>query len=495
MLSLQKLGRADHEKKQAKKIEKELPYFITIVTLLATSGLGPYSILQKIKDLNLLPTIRHESIKIIKRIDMLGLDPLTVLSQAKEKTSSRLLGDFLAGYVSAIQSGGNVINYLKSKMSSSFEMLEAKEKGSVEKISGIVHAYLTMQIVILAVFILVAAVGSNPLSITPGASTAANYNPPYMILVFPPIMSLVFLKVAQRFNYSNISELQVKKILRFGLPAILISIILIFSNILSSFHVNAYIIGVGLVAASLWPALRFQKIYTKNLDAETATPQILRDITEARKSGLGPEKCIIRACKRKDYRTFNVIANTISNKLEWGIPMNNIFDSLYSEVKNFQVLVSFRILFEIITSGGGNVNTLDSLADTSEKIYDIEKNKREMLKPYIMVGFMLITITGFTTLLTIDSFASINQQSRPGSEPLGSGYVEQTRSFFDIISMSVIVQAWLAGLFIGKITKGAFSGGFLFSIILVIITMVSVDMIQLHVINIGSIMKNSTPPI
>jgi len=128
MLSLQKLGRADHEKKQAKKIEKELPYFITIVTLLATSGLGPYSILQKIKDLNLLPAIRHESIKIIKRIDMLGLDPLTVLSQAKEKTSSRLLGDFLAGYVSAIQSGGNVISYLKSKMSSSFEMLEAKEK-------------------------------------------------------------------------------------------------------------------------------------------------------------------------------------------------------------------------------------------------------------------------------------------------------------------------------------------------------------------------------
>ena len=492
MLSLKKLERADYEKKQAKKIERELPYFITIVTLLATSGLGPYSILQKIKDLNLLPTIRHESIKIIKRIDMLGLDPLTVLSQAKEKTSSRTLGDFLAGYVSAIQSGGNVINYLKSKMSSSFEMLEAKEKGSIEKISGIVHAYLTMQIVILAVFILVAAVGSNPLSVTPGASTTDNFNPPYQILVFPPIMSLIFIKVAQKFNYSNISELQVKKILRFGLPAILISIVLIFSNVLSSLHANAYIVGIGLVAASLWPALHFQKLYTKNLDAETATPQILRDITEARKSGLGPEKCIIRACKRKDYRTFNVIANTISNKLEWGIPMNNIFDSLYSEIKNFQVLVSFRILFEIITSGGGNVTTLDSLADTSEKIYDIEKNKREMLKPYIMVGFMLVTITGFTTLLTIDSFAGINEQSRLGKHQVSNEYVEQTKTFFELISVAVIVQAWLAGLFIGKITQGAFSGGFQFSLVLVIITMVSIAIIQLHLVNIGSILKTPT---
>jgi flagellar protein FlaJ len=493
MLSLKKLELAERDKKQAKKIERELPYFITIVTLLATSGLGPYSIFQKIKDLNLLPAIRQESIKIIKRIDMLGLDPLTVLSQAKEKSSSRLLGDFLAGYVSAIQSGGNVINYLKSRMSSSFEMLEAKEKGSIDRISGLVHAYLTMQIVILAVFILVAAIGSNPLSVNLGQSTTDNFTPPYQILVFPPIMSLVFIKVAQKFNYSNISELQVKKILRFGLPSILIPTILILSNALSSFHVSSYMVGIGLVAASIWPTLHFRNIYTKNLDAETATPQILRDITEARKAGLGPEKCIIRACKRKDYRSFNIIANTISNKLEWGIPMNNIFDALYSEVKNFQVLVSFRILFEIITSGGGNVSTLDSLADTSEKIYGIEKNKREMLKPYIMVGFMLITITGFTTLLTIDSFAGINEQSRLGKQKVSDTYVEQTKSFFDLISMAVIVQAWLAGLFIGKITKGAFSGGFVFSLVLVIITMISINIVQLHLFNVGSLLKTTTP--
>ncbi len=493
MLSLKKLELAEHEKKQAKKIERELPYFITIVTLLATSGMGPYSIFQKIKDLHLLPTIRQESIKIIKRVDMLGLDPLTVLSQTKEKSSSRALGDFLAGYVSAIQSGGNVINYLKSRMSSSFEMLEAKEKGSIDRISGLVHAYLTMQIVILAVFILVAAIGSNPLSVNLGQSTTDNFNPPYQILVFPPIMSLLFIKLAQMFNYSNISELQVKKILRFALPSILVPTILILSNVLSSFHVNSYMVGIGLVAASVWPVLRFRTKYTKNLDAETATPQILRDITEARKAGLGPEKCIIRACKRKDYRSFNIIANTISNKLEWGIPMNNIFDSLYSEVKNFQVLVSFRILFEIITSGGGNVSTLDSLADTSEKIYGIEKNKREMLKPYIMVGFMLITITGFTTLLTIDSFAGINEQSRLGKQKLSDTYVEQTKSFYDLVSMAVIVQAWLAGLFIGKITKGAFSGGFLFSLVLVIITMISIDIVQLHLFNVGSLLKTTTP--
>ncbi|HEU5488799.1 MAG TPA: secretion system protein, partial [Candidatus Nitrosotalea sp.] len=141
--------------------------------------------------------------------------------------------------------------------------------------------------------------------------------------------------------------------------------------------------------------------------------------------------------------------------------------------------------------GGGNVNTLDSLADASEKIHNIAKNKRDMLQPYVIVGFMLIVITGFTTLLTIDSFADINQ----GKDVVHASGTQQTappNALLDVVSIAVVAQAWLAGLFIGKITKGAYSGGFMFSLLLTIITMISIGMIQLHVINIGAILKPSS---
>src|SRR5690349_1012385 len=157
------------------------------MSLLASSGFGPYTILQKIKEINLLPIIQAETIKILKKIDMLGMDPLSALSQAKDKPSSRALGEFLNGYVSAIQSGGNVVNYLKSKMISSYDRLENIEKSSVEKLSGVVHGWLTMQIVILAVFILVAAIGSNPLTDSGGSTTS---DPPYLLLIFSPIISI-----------------------------------------------------------------------------------------------------------------------------------------------------------------------------------------------------------------------------------------------------------------------------------------------------------------
>jgi flagellar protein FlaJ len=491
MLSFKKIDEGQYEKGQGKKIGRELPYFITIVTLLAASGLGPYTILQKIKEINLLPVIRQESVKILKRIDMLGVDPLTALNQAKDRPSSKALGEFLSGYVSAIQSGGNVLNYLKSKMYSTFERLENHEKSAVEKISGVVHAYLTIQIVILAVFILVASIGATPLQGFLANPTATNSNPPYAILLFPPIMSIMFIVIAKNMVQSNFPELEIKKILKFGLPSVVIGAVLILSNLFSGLQLDAYILGASLIAASIWPALKFRKIFTANMDAETAVPQILRDITEARKAGIGPEKCIVHACKRSDYKTFNTITNSIANKLEWGIPISNIFDAIRSELNNFQVLISFRILFEVIFSGGGNVNTLDTLADTSERIYNIAKNKRDMLGPYILVGFIVVIITGFTTLLTIDSFSQINNEKKIGQDNTGPN--TETQKFEQLISIAVLVQGWLAGLFVGKITKGAYSGGFIYCMLYTIVSLISIAMIQSHLINISSILKTGAP--
>ena len=483
MLSLE--SKADKEKKQSQKIERELPYFITIVSLLAASGFGPYTIFQKLKEITLLPTIRAESVKILKRIDMLGIDPLTALYDAKDKPSSRGLGEFLSGYVSAIQSGGNVVNYLKSKMESAFERYENVEKQSVEKVSGIVHAWLTMQIVILSIFILVAAIGSNPIG---GSTTDNNSQPPYLLLIFAPIMSVVFMKLVQNMTSSNIQELPIKSILKFTIPPVLVATVLILTNALSSLGIDAYLLGGALIAGSAVPAMKFKKIYKLNLDAEAATPQILRDITEARKAGMGPEKCIIHACKRKDFKNFNTIANSVASKLEWGVPLGNMFSALQNEIKNFQVLISFKILFEIISSGGGNINTLDSLADTSEKIHNVQKNKRDSLKPYVTVGFFLIVITGFTTLLTIDSFVVINQEKNLGKSDQGdTNFV----SLMQFVSVAVVVQAWLAGLFIGKVTQGAYSGGFMYSVLLTAATMVAIGMIQAHVININNLVPKS----
>ena len=211
----------------------------------------------------------------------------------------------------------------------------------------------------------------------------------------PPLVSFLFLVIAHRLNKPKIKELDWKKILMFGIPGILAAVAINLLDILPDY--NLYILGGGLIASAVWPALNFRPKYAFALDAEAATATIMRDVAESRKAGLGPEKCVIQATKRKDFGLFNRVANGIANKLQWGMSLNDIFKFIKKEVTNFQILINFKVLFEIISSGGGNVNTLETLARVAEKMKTIEKTKREMLQPYVMVGFMLIGITSFTT--------------------------------------------------------------------------------------------------
>ena len=63
----------------------------------------------------------------------------------------------------------------------------------------------------------------------------------------------------------------------------------------------------------------------------------------------------------------------------------NIFRFIKKEISYFHILINFKLLFEIISACGGNVNTLDTLAGVAEKRHNIEKTKREKLKPYFDV--------------------------------------------------------------------------------------------------------------
>ncbi len=478
-MSFLKSKSKDGKKTVNKKIDKELPFFMTIVTLLATSGFGPYTIFMKIKDMELLPNVRIESIKILKKIDILGKDPLIVMAETKERASD--FGEFLSGWVSAIQSGGDVVSYLTTKMNNAFEIYEAQQKEAANKVQTIIETYMTMQIVVLAVYIIVTATSTDGVGTPPGPD---DLDPLIMVIIMPPAVTILFLVIAHKITSPKIKELDWKKILMFGIPGILGASAIILLDVLPDY--NLYILGVGLIAAAMWPALNFKKKYAFALDAESATSVIMRDVAEARKAGLGPEKCVIKATKRKDYGLFNHVSNGIANKLQWGMTLDDIFEFIKREVTNFQILINFKVLFEIISAGGGNVNTLNSLAKVSEKMKTIEKTKREMLKPYVMVGFMLIAITGFTTLLVIESLTSLSAQLESDEEK--RAVLELiAKSRFELLGIAILVQSWIAGLFLGKLTTGSFSGGFMYSVLLVATTIAAIVLIQLKLFSVASI--------
>jgi flagellar protein FlaJ len=244
-----------------------------------------------------------------------------------------------------------------------------------------------------------------------------------------------------------------------------------------------YLLGGALIASSIMPTIYFKKSYAMTIASEDSTPKILRTISEARKTGMSPEGSVIHACKRKEYGMFNSVANGIANKIEWGVDFKTIFKDIQKEIETFNVLISFNILFELISAGGGNPQTLDSLTETSERMQEIQKEKRELLLPYLYVGFILMGTTGFTTLLVIDSFGDIAQESQDLSDIEG----QIAASSLGLFPLIVLIQSWTAGLFLGRVIKGAFSGGFFYSIILVVMTMIGITLVQFSIIDVNSL--------
>ena len=191
-------------------------------------------------------------------------------------------------------------------------------------------------------------------------------------------------------------------------------------------------------------------------------PSFLRDVTEARKTGLSPEKSIIHATKRKGHGKFSEHLRLIRDQLEWGVSLRKIFRNLKREIQSWPVLVDFLILVETMEVGGGSTTALEILSEYSEKNRDIEKNKRAMLKPYIILSFiwtvlMAVTITSLIYILT--------QISYPGLTETPLVAIQSQR---DVFSAGIIFQCWLSGFFIGKISEGSFAAGFKYSAILVV---------------------------
>jgi len=165
--------------------------------------------------------------------------------------------------------------------------------------------------------------------------------------------------------------------------------------------------------------------------------------------------------------------------------LDDIFGFIKNEINSFQILINFKVLFEIISAGGGNVNTLNTLAGVAEKMHNIEKTKRENLKPYVMVGFMLIAITGFTTLLVIESMTSLAAQLE--TEDTKRELLEsEAKSRFGLLGIAILVQSWISGLFLGKITTGSYSAGFRYSIFLVIISIGAILVIQMKIFSVSA---------
>jgi len=235
------------------------------------------------------------------------------------------------------------------------------------------------------------------------------------------------------------------------------------------------LVTIALVVASLPSAISYYRVSRENSAAEEALPSFLRDVTEARKIGLSPEKSIIHATKRRDYGRFSKFLDLIRSQIEWGVPLRKIFENIRLKLKSWTALINLMIMIETIEIGGGPSHAFEILTEYCEKEREVDINKRSLLKPYIILSFVWSILIALTTTIVAITIYVLTQLTLPSLSPEMLASLQQQIGIF---SIGIIVQCWISGFFIGKISEGNFAAGFKYSAMLAVTAYLSLVLAQ-----------------
>ncbi len=113
---------------------------------------------------------------------------------------------------------------------------------------------------------------------------------------------------------------------------------------------------------------------------EAGIASFLRDLTEVRKTGLSPEKCI-ESLSTRDYGAFH--QRTAQNKLRdlLGYPCKKVIMDFLKRTKSWMTQLVMFLLVETIDVGGGTIAMIESLARFNNLTQEVEKEKKMSYAP------------------------------------------------------------------------------------------------------------------
>lgn len=146
-------------------IERELPFTLSELSILASTGLTPIRIFRNMIHRNEHTAMNLEFKKIIYKVDIDGKDIITAISQTAKETPSPTFREVLWDIGNMIHQGGDLDVYLRNRADTTMQLKRDLQKEFTEKIGMYAELYLTL-VLIGVLFIAIAAfildaMGSN----------------------------------------------------------------------------------------------------------------------------------------------------------------------------------------------------------------------------------------------------------------------------------------------------------------------------------------------
>ena len=488
---------------RAAKLDIEVPFAGTYITTMATGGLSPYDSLRRLSHSELMPNLAKSVRDIEVDVEIKGLDPVTAMEKSAQNLPSKEYRDLLLGYASALRTGGDVVHYLLMRTETMFNDLANKVRNFGDRAAALMESYIALSILVTLSLTIIFMV-----SIVFSSFWSGGFTPETFLLygyLGVPIIAIAFIYLADSNQIQEpVNEWGPYKVLAATSPIMIFLLLtmftpfamaglgLPFSKPFEEFIISlrtliglqkGYEAAIGLsIALLVWtiPAAYAHNYYSKRgKNIEHDITNFLRDLTEARKTGASPEKCFENLAGR-NYGAFTNHLSMASRQIRWGEPFKVIYETFRAKIKSWMGLINMYVLVDAIEVGGGTPESLETLTGFSEKLSSIEKERKAMLKPLVLMPYVGTAILLFSNIIFLGFMGSM----------MGSLSSGQSMPYTDLIILIVpplILQSFLTGMVAGKISTGQASSGFKHGVFLVIIGLVIIVLMGLfsNVLSMG----------
>jgi len=354
-------------------VGNELPFFLVYAASLQVAGLSLYASLDRLTEWMILPKIKREALVVKRDYLYFSHNPLLALENVAGSHPDENFKTIVLGYTSVLRSGGDLIVYLNSKVSDGLRSIVDKWKKYADSAG-------TLGEMSLAIFLMFPS-----LLIAMAIAFASNYSlvlmQVYAYAVLPLLGTVLILGIhvsQPRFYDSyNINR-----------------VVLIVSGAAAAFGLVTWFVladkVVWLTSTLLIFCVMISAEYIKEhgevAKVEKALPLFLRDLTEMMKIGYDINQTLIKLPKQRKYnKTFDLFLKRVSEHLEMNLPLKRVSEMM--TVRSWLCRYVFFILSEIVDTGGGTPEVLESLTGFVNGVV-IEKNKaKNTTRSYTFLGY------------------------------------------------------------------------------------------------------------
>ncbi|MEM5815229.1 MAG: type II secretion system F family protein [Candidatus Aenigmatarchaeota archaeon] len=176
-----------------KEIDKFLPFSTLYLNSILTSNLPLNKAFKIYVDFSVENEVRREFKKLVEDIEFYGLDILTALERAINRSPSRKFREFLYGILATLRSGGNLYSFLRERVQT--YMLDYKRKLSEFSRSMSIYTQIYLTSIVLGTIFF--TILTSLISVLGGTQNIIEMQF-LMIFIFLPIVSIFFLFLVKK---------------------------------------------------------------------------------------------------------------------------------------------------------------------------------------------------------------------------------------------------------------------------------------------------------